>query len=352
MNVPTGSGFVEVDGSYGEGGGQLLRTAVALSAITSRPVRIKAIRAGRENPGLQAQHLKGVEAVAALCDAKLQGAHMRSTELTFEPAEIKPRSLTVDVGTAGAVTLVLQALTLAAARSPGTTTVDLTGGTHVSWSPPVDYFRDIFCHHLRSIGVEVTLKLLKHGFYPKGGGRVDVEIRGSRDWRALDIGNPATVDRITVRSVASVDLKIARVAERQHDGFRSVIPEVVIEETSYVPSLSTGSAISAQAVCGVTRLGSDALGKRGVRAEQVGQEAARNLKAEIDSGASLDVHAADMMLPYLALASRSSRFAVRELTGHINSVQWLVRQFVDVDFGVERKGNLHVISVNPNSSGA
>lgn len=341
------SGPIEIDGSHGEGGGQLLRTAVALSAITQRSVRIRSIRAGRENPGLQAQHLKGVEAVAALCDAKLQGARMGSTELTFEPGQIIPRLITVDIGTAGAVTLILQALTLAAARAEGTTAVELTGGTHVMWSPPVDYLRDVFCRHLGRIGIAMDIKTLKHGFYPKGGGRARAEIKGSGEWRALEVEEPGKVEGIVVRSVASEELRNARVADRQFEGFRSVLGGAVTEDVAYVPSLSTGSAIFSRAKCAATTLGADALGKRGVRAEQVGHDAARSLKAEIDCGASLDVHAADMMIPYLALASGPSKFTVRELTGHLTSVQWLVQHFVDVEFRTERKGNAHLITVNP-----
>jgi len=341
------SGLVEVDGSHGEGGGQLLRTAVALSAITQKPVHIRSIRAGREKPGLQAQHLKGAEAVAALCDARLEGARISSTELTFEPGKIIPRQLKVDVGTAGAVTLVLQALTLAAASTDGTTTVDLTGGTHVSWSPPADYFREVFCRHLRRIGVEVELTTHRHGFYPKGGGRVDARIRGNSKWAGLDLAQRGEVGEVTVRSVATEDLRRGRVAERQVDGFKSILNRVSPAEVSYISSLSTGSAVFSSAACGSTVLGADALGKRGVRAEQVGQDAAGQLKAEIDSGASLDVHAADMMLPYLALASEPSTFTVRELTGHVTSVQWLIKQFVDVDFSTERVGNVHLIRVKP-----
>ena len=169
---------VEIDGSHGEGGGQLLRTAIALSAITGKTAHIRNIRGGRPNPGMQAQHLKGVEAVAALCEARLDGAQMGSTHLTFEPGEIKPCGIKVDIGTAGASTLVLQALVLAAGRSDGSTAVEIVGGTHVAWSPPVDYFRDVFSYHLRKIGIEVSLKVHRHGFYPRGGGRIEAQVKG------------------------------------------------------------------------------------------------------------------------------------------------------------------------------
>lgn len=341
------SGLVEVDGSYGEGGGQLLRTAVALSAITKKAVRIENIRAGRPNPGLQAQHLKGVEAVAILCGAKCLGARIGSTELFFEPGELRPRALNVDIGTAGATTLVLQALVLAAGRLGGMTTVELAGGTHVSWSPPTDYFEEVFSHHLKSLGIDARVETLRHGFYPKGGGRVRAEIRGSPDWHPMDLEKAGAAKEVILHSVASESLRDARVAERQVEGFKSVLGGVASEEAIYVPSLSIGSAVSASAHCGQTVLGGDALGRKGLKAEEVGREAAKTLKAEIDSGASLDVHASDMVLPYLALASGPSRFAVRELSAHFTSVQWLVRQFIDVEFKVERKGNLHMVTVIP-----
>jgi len=325
----------------------LLRTAVALSAITGRAVRIKAIRAGRERPGLQAQHLKGVEAVATLCGAKVHGANLGSTDLTFEPREIRPQTIRIDVGTAGAISLVLQALVLAAGRAEGKTAVELIGGTHVAWSPPMDYFKGVFCRHLKSIGIDVDVKILAHGFYPRGGGRVHVEVNGSREWKPIDSDSAGTVERIAARSIASEELRNARVADRQMEAFKLILPVAAPEEVAYVRSLSTGSAVFGLADCGSTFLGADSLGKRGVRAEDVGKEAAMKLKAEIDSGASLDVHAADMMIPYLALASQPSSFTVREMSDHLTSVQWLVSQFIGVEFESERKGNLHKISVRP-----
>ena len=325
----------------------MLRTAVALSAITGRAVRIKAIRAGRERPGLQAQHLKGVEAVATLCGAKVHGANLGSTDLTFEPREIRPQTIRIDVGTAGAISLVLQALVLAAGRAEGKTAVELIGGTHVAWSPPMDYFKGVFCRHLKSIGIDVDVKILAHGFYPRGGGRVHVEVNGSREWKPIDSDSAGTVERIAARSIASEELRNARVADRQMEAFKLILPVAAPEEVAYVRSLSTGSAVFGLADCGSTFLGADSLGKRGVRAEDVGKEAAMKLKAEIDSGASLDVNAADMMIPYLALASQPSSFTVREMSDHLTSVQWLVSQFIGVEFESERKGNLHRISVRP-----
>jgi len=350
MNMQSQSDIVEIDGSYGEGGGQLLRTAVALSAITQRPVKIKAIRAGRPNPGLQAQHLKGVEAVASLCDAKLHGARMGSTELTFVPGKISPRSLKVDIGTAGAISLVLQALTLAAAKVDGTTTIELTGGTHVSWSPPVDYFKDVFCKHLKSIGIEVDIELLRYGFYPKGGGRVRADIKGSQQWNNMNLDDIFNVEHIVVHSVASEELRNARVAERQIEGFKSVIKRPITEKTSYVSSFSIGSAVFGIANCVTTCLGGDALGKKGIKAEQIGQDAAKNLEAEIRHGVSLDIHAADMIIPYLALAEGDSKFTLREQSGHFTSVQWLVRHFVDTEFKVDPKGNIFLVSVHPKNT--
>ncbi len=345
--MSTMTGTAEIDGSHGEGGGQLLRTSVALSAITGKPVRIRSIRAGRPNPGLQAQHLKAVEAVAALCDARLKGAEMRSTELSFEPEEIKPRQLRLDIGTAGSVTLVLQALVLAAGFREGETFIDLSGGTHVSWSPPVDYFQKIFCHHLSTIGIQVEIKTLKHGFYPKGGGRIQARIKGTNELKGLDLGHSTSPGRTMVRSLASQELRKGRVAERQIDGFKSILNTASIEDLSYVQSLSIGSAVFGYADYGSTLLGADALGRKGLKAEDVGMDASRRLKAEMESGATLDVHAADMMIPYLAFASRPSNFLVRETTGHLTSVQWLIRHFIDVDFTIERREKVHAVSVSP-----
>src|SRR3989304_5720066 len=167
--------MLTIDGGYGEAGGQILRTAVALSAIKKLPIKVVNIRAKRPEPGLKAQHLVGIQAAAKLCNAKLTGASLGSTEITFDPGKIKTGGFKFDVGTAGAITLVLQTLVPIASVAPGKVKLEIKGGTTVAWSPPIEYFQNIYCDYLEKMGILVNSEVVRHGFCPKGGGVVKVE---------------------------------------------------------------------------------------------------------------------------------------------------------------------------------
>src|SRR2546422_11428038 len=162
--------MIEIDGSLGEGGGQILRTTVALAAVLQKEVRVMNIRAGRSEPGLRAQHLAGVKAVALVCDARVEGAEVGSTELVFGPGRLRAGSFRFDVGTAGSVGLVLQTLMPLSAFLPESLDLEVTGGTDVKWSPPVDYLRMVTLPVLRSMKYDAEVELRRRGHYPRGGG--------------------------------------------------------------------------------------------------------------------------------------------------------------------------------------
>src|SRR5256712_13852836 len=163
----------EVGGGRGEGGGQLLRTALALSALTDPPVRVARIRAGRPTPGLAAQHVTAINAVAALCEAEVTGVSVGASSIEFRPGKLAAGRFSFDVGTAGSITLVLQALLPVAAAAPGAVRVRLIGGTDVRWSPPIDYFNRVFLTLLRRLGARADVEVLRRGYYPRGGGIVE-----------------------------------------------------------------------------------------------------------------------------------------------------------------------------------
>ncbi len=324
-------GLVELDGSYLEGGGQILRTAVGLSAVTGRAWRIFNIRKGRKTPGLRAQHLRGILAVARLCGADLTGAELGSTEVEFRPkGPAQQRHLSVDVGTAGAVTLVLQALMIPLVRSPRPVTVQVTGGTHVRWAPVVDYFEHVFVYYLRAMGCGASLLVERHGFYPRGGGKVMVAVRPGEP-RAVEWTQRGAFRRNVAWSVASEGLKKARVAERQIEGASRQMA-LAEEHVSYVPSSSTGSAILICANYEGAVLGASVLGERGKPAEKVGCECALALTRLDHTGACLDEHMADQILPYMALAPQDSRASVAGITKHCRTNVWVIEQFLPVRF--------------------
>ena len=330
--------MVELDGSYLEGGGQILRTAVGLSAVTGRPCRVFNVRKGRKNPGLRAQHLRGIEALASLCGAELSGAQLSSPEIQFRPGELAPEgSLSVHIGTAGAVTLVLQALMIPLVRSPRPVTIEITGGTHVRWAPVADYCENVFAHCLQQMGCTLGVKVERYGFYPKGGGKVSVTVEPGElhavNWRCR-----GAFEGNEVCSFATEDLKKARVAERQIEGAHKLL-EFEEERVCYVASPSTGSSVFALARYENCVLGASALGERGKPAEKIGRESARALSEQVRTDACLDEHMADQILPYMALVEEDSTVSVAAITDHCRTSIWVIEKFLPVqfDFDEERR---------------
>jgi len=338
---------IEVDGSHGEGGGQILRTAVALSALTGKACRIERIRAGRPNPGLQASHLTAIRAAAEVCSGKVEGLRIGSTAVEFAPGPICGGEYAFDIGTAGAVSLVLQTLVPLALRADEACTFRLTGGTDVPWSPPMEYFEHVFCWWLHRMGVDIGITTKRRGFYPRGGGAVDIWVRQAPRLRALQVTEPGPVTEVHVESRASKDLEGARVAHRQVSGFSDAFGGKYNATVEYVPTYSPGSVIHAHAHAGDARLGGNSLGRKGMKAEAVGEECARRLRAELDSGATMDEPMSDQILLYAAFADGVTEFTARKLSGHAETTMWLLPQFLPCDLATELDGGRVRFRVTP-----
>jgi RNA 3'-terminal phosphate cyclase (ATP) len=340
--------LIEIDGSYGEGGGQLVRTAVALSALTGSALRLVKVRANRARPGLAAQHLAAVRAVAALCDASCEGFELHAAAFTFVPsAPSKGGELRVEVGTAGSITLVLQALmpVLLAARRPSRVVV--TGGTDVRQAPPWDYFREVLLGHLARLGTRTHASLARRGYYPGGGGEVAIEVEPAV-LQPLELLVPAAPWRIAgeahvARLPVSIAERMRRAALIALEGKGTVNARVLHD----AEAAGTGGAIAlwAQSEAGV--LGAARVAERGVRAEALGEAVGRELAADIAAGAMLDIHAADQILVYLAMARGKSNFTTREVSSHARTAMWLIPQFLPVRFAVEEAGGLSLIRTIP-----
>ncbi len=330
---------MRIDGSYGEGGGQILRTAVALSAVTGEPVEIINIRKTRPKPGLAVQHVKAVESLASICEAEVIGCEFQSTSLTFEPGKIKGGEYEIDIGTAGSISLFLQCLMPAAMHASGPLKIRITGGTDVQWSPSIDYHRFVTLGALSRIGYECELTLIRRGYYPRGGGCVEVIITPSRLEKTSFDGNTCSC----VEGISHSSNLPSHVAERQAASARKALQDAnydcrISNEVNDYPS--TGSGITLW--CGT--MGGSALGKPGLRAEKVGECAAKAIIPELESGAGVDVYLADQLIPYLALAGGGS-FTTRMITPHTKTNIWVTEQFLDVKFKIEKESGLFRVRV-------
>jgi len=339
--------MIELDGATLEGGGQLLRTAVALAAVTKKTCRVFNIRHGREKPGLMPQHLLGIQALAQLCSGRLEGDKLGSKEIWFYPNRIQAKDLHVKIETAGSITLVLQTLIPVAlfVSSPIKITFD-GGATDTFFSPTIDYFRFVFLKILEKMGAKVEVAILKRGYYPEGGAIVEVKVFPSK-LKFLNLIERGQLKKLLVISGASETLKDKKVAERQVAGVREVLGKLKLpteEKIEYYDTRCPGSQICLAALFENTVIGTDNLGKLGKRAEDVGKEAALELLREQKSGACLDRHLADQILPYMALVSgrhppaTRSQVTISEITNHCKTNIWVIEKFIEGKF--EIKDNL------------
>lgn len=340
------SSIVRIDGSVGEGGGQILRTAMMLSTLTGRGIVMDNIRTKRPNPGLRPQHLAALKVFAIVTSGQLAGAEVGSTAVRFIPGDSKSGEVTVDVGTAGSITLILSALVPALSLTGRDMTIRIRGGTDTKWSPTLDYFHEVAGPLFRSFGVNFSLHEIRRGYYPAGGGEVLIEVHHGSTVNPLNCVRRGSVN-VMVKSVCSnlpkhVAERQARSAERLLEGHGiKVTKSSAVEE----PAISPGSAICVYAE-GVDRpvgIGGDAVGERGVKAEEVGEKSAHHFLSCYESGAALDVHCADMAVPLMCLARGESEIGFTEMTGHIESNIYVTELFFGKRFVREKDGGIEVL---------
>lgn len=339
-----------IDGAHGEGGGQLARLAVALAAITGRAIRLVNIRGRRARPGLAAQHLTALRAVATLCGGELEGAALGAGEVSFRPGPIRSGNYRFEVGTAGSVSLVLQAVLPVALCADGPCRFAIVGGTDVKLAPPVDYLRLVFLPWLEDMGARVHIASVRHGYYPRGGGELTLDITPSRHLRPLQAESRGAVRGIVGRAhVAHLPRHIAeRMAQSAHGLLTNLAPvHLDVEVLGDEAAVGMGGALVLAARTEHGRLGAAVVAQRGVSAERLGEEAGRALRADLLSGAGVDVHAADQLLIYAALAEGGSRFTVRQVSPHAETAMWLIGRFLRVRFRVRRHENGTCIDVLP-----
>jgi RNA 3'-phosphate cyclase len=339
---------IEIDGSYGEGGGQLVRTAVALSAVTGKAIRIVQARVKRGNPGLAPQHLAAVRAVAEVCAADTEGLELRAVSFTFSPRRLKGGTYRFDVGTAGSATLVLQALMPALLASGKPARVVVTGGTDIWQAPPADYLSEVMGRHLARMGARLQFSITRRGYYPRGGGEIAVEVFPGA-LRPMILPAPGTLRRLD--GTAHVANLPAHIAERMRGaalvglGPFASGARVATRVLGNTDAIGRGGSITAWAETEHSVLGAGRVARLGVRAETLGDAVGRELRADLEAGVTADLCAADQLLVYLALAGGESSFTARELTSHAETAMWLIGRFLPARFTAERAGALYRIGV-------
>lgn len=341
--------ILTLDGAHGEGGGQILRTALSLSAITTRPFRLTNIRAGRRNPGLLPQHLSAVRATAVITGAVLSGDRLGSTELRFAPSHLpRPGSYLFDVaemaehGSAGSVTLILQTLLIPLTMADGPSTLVLRGGTHVEWSPPFDDLVNSYFPLLQRMGYHIDAALRRWGWYPVGGGEVVCEIAAGPSDRSISSRSPIELvsrgylQRITGRAVAA-NLP-AHIPQRMADRVRDSLEELGVPvdiQLQRVTAACPGAGIFLVAEYKELPTSFSAYGRPGKPSEKVADEAVAAFRTHHASEAAVELHLADQLLLPLALAAGASAFTVARPTGHLMTNAWTIGQFEIAHISIE-----------------
>jgi RNA 3'-terminal phosphate cyclase (ATP) len=342
-----------IDGSSGEGGGQVLRTSLALAIITGRPVRIEHIRAGRKNPGLRPQHLTGVRAAAAICGARLEGDDLNSQTIAFVPGgPARPGRYTFDVaeaargGSAGSVGLVLQTVLLPLALADGESLLTLRGGTHVAWAPSVSYLEHVFLPLMARMGVHAQIELDRWGFYPAGGGEMRVTIAGREGpLHSIQMAERGALQRVWGLAVA-MNLP-AHIPQRMANRASNVLAEAGLQaqmEPRRLRGAGPGAGIFVLAEYAQATAGFTAYGRKGLPAERVAEAACEELLAHHHSGAPVDPYLADQLVLPMVLAEGESRASTSQVSQHLLTNVSVVQRFlgreVTVDGELRKAGTL------------
>ncbi len=328
--------MIAIDGSAGEGGGQVLRTALSLSLVTGQPFRITHIRARREKPGLMRQHLTAVQAAAQLGDASVEGDRVASTELTFRPGTLRGGEFRCTVGTAGSTTLVLQTLLPALLAAPAATTVVLEGGTHNPWAPPCDFVQSAFLPQLRAMGGAVELHLVRAGFHPAGGGRLFATVQPSR-LRPLILRERGAAGPVQARVLCS---KLpSHIGEREVGVLQARLglgeDQARVEN---VASYGPGNAVLVELPFAHVTEVTTGFGRKGRPAEEVAAEAAEAALAYLRTDAPVGEHLADQLLLPMALAG-GGEFRTGEPSAHTRTNAEVIARFLPVRFAFTADGD-------------
>ncbi len=329
---------IEIDGSFGEGGGQILRTALSLSCITGRPFELFNIRRGRKKPGLMPQHITCVNAVSEISSARVSGIKTGSTRLSFTPGRINSGNYIFDIKTAGSCSLVLQTLLLPLLSADSPSHITIKGGTHVPFSPTYHYISEVFIPMLYRIGIRVDPSINRYGFYPKGGGESSFRIFPAGKINGLNPVSKGTL--LSVHGYSGVSRLPISIAERQKNALlQKLYPLSADVQVLDVPSPGQGTFVFLKGEYEQVLSGFSSLGKRGKPAENVGKEVVEQFTAFHNTPACFDPHLSDQMVMYLSLSHEDSSFTTSRITQHLLTNLWVIEKFLNIRYQIEGKIN-------------
>ena len=348
--------MIRIDGSFGEGGGQILRYSAALAAATGKAVEVFNIRANRPNPGLRPQHLSSLRILKKMFGGEIEGLKIGSTQVVIRLKGPRAGSLTYDIGTAGSIPLVIQSLVPALVLSDSESEIILIGGTDVKWSPTIDYIKYVYGSLIHRFGPEIDVEIVRRGYYPAGGGKVILRVCPSGALESFDLIERGRVERVLVRSVVSrlpshivhrqVEAIVSSLSGSSIDWLRDIMD---VEKEVLGSDRAAGPGTSVLVVArhsGGLYCGGDSIGERGKSAEKVGREAFKKFLGWFVSEAVLDKYVGDMVIPFAALSIGKTVFTVPEYTGHMKSALYVVKEILDVEYHIECLGeNLYRIEV-------
>ncbi len=343
--------MIEIDGSKGEGGGQILRTALSLSLITGVPFRLRRIRGRRSNPGLRHQHLAALKAAAEISQAKVEGARLGSKRIGFNPGKTLAGEYHFQIGTAGSTSLLFQCIYLPLSFAHGSSSIQIDGGTHVPWSPCFDYLSSNWNHYLRKIGLLIQLELRLAGYFPKGGGKLYAEISHTEGLQGMNLMERGELERIRCLSLTS-NLP-EHVGERQAKRALTRLSEhagLLEQNIAQTPSPGIGSTLVLLAEFERSTVCYFGLGAKGKSAETVADEAVDQFQSFLQRDGALDKFLADQLLLPLIFAEGESNFTTSEVTQHIltnaDVIQTFTNAHIEISGDLGERGFVHIRPVN------
>lgn len=340
---------VEIDGSLLEGGGQILRMSLIISVLSRTPIRVYNIRAGRSKPGLMDQHLKGVELVGKICNAKINGAELGSTQITFFPGQLRGGHYEARIKTAGSISLLLQVAIPCLLFADSESKLKLQGGTNTEMAPQIEYITEVFRPIMEKFGATFDFKLNRRGYFPRGGGEIEVSITPVSKLKPVQMTEPGQITQIYGWSFVAgvVPLGVAHgMADAAGGDLKRYHSKVNIERYKENPDMADGNCsgilVIAESDTGCI-FGGSALGKRGENAHVTGSRAAAEIIRALTEGACVDEHSQDQAIIFMALADGVSRIKVGSLTMHTNTAIYIAEKFTKAKFKITTDGSSSLI---------